>query len=149
MTNSGVRFATKKAGGSSKNGRDSPGQRLGLKLTAGQYTNAGGIIARQRGLKYMAGAGVGVGKDHTLFATKPGYLMWTNVTPRKIKKSLLERWARPMTKKKKVAHIVDTREEAMKRMGENIFMPKVFGKGPKKNIVYSPQSLDWDKIMAA
>ena len=61
-------MAHKKAGGSSRNGRDSPGQRLGLKLFGGQLALAGNIIARQRGTKWHPGPNVGLGKDHTLFA---------------------------------------------------------------------------------
>ena len=61
-------MAHKKAGGSSRNGRDSAGQRLGLKIFGGEQVLAGNIIARQRGTKWHAGRNVGVGKDHTLFA---------------------------------------------------------------------------------
>ena len=65
-------FAHKKGGGSSKNGRDSQAKRLGMKVAAGQQINAGAIILRQRGTKIYPGANVGLGKDHTLFATKAG-----------------------------------------------------------------------------
>ncbi|MBI3705757.1 MAG: 50S ribosomal protein L27 [Rhizobiales bacterium] len=65
-------MAHKKAGGSSRNGRDSAGQRLGLKKTGGEMLVAGNIIARQRGTKWHAGRNVGVGKDHTLFALVNG-----------------------------------------------------------------------------
>jgi large subunit ribosomal protein L27 len=65
-------MAHKKAGGSSRNGRDSAGRRLGVKLYGGQEAIAGNIIVRQRGTKWYAGAGVGMGKDHTLFATTDG-----------------------------------------------------------------------------
>lgn len=65
-------MATKKAGGSSKNGRDSAGRRLGVKRYGGQEILAGNIIVRQRGTKYFAGKNVGMGRDHTLFATAPG-----------------------------------------------------------------------------
>jgi large subunit ribosomal protein L27 len=65
-------MAHKKAGGSSRNGRDSEAQRLGLKLFGGQSAVAGNIIARQRGTKWHAGQNVGVGKDHTLFALTHG-----------------------------------------------------------------------------
>ena len=61
-------MAHKKAGGSSRNGRDSAGQRLGLKMFGGEEVLAGNIIARQRGTKWHAGRNVGIGKDHTLFA---------------------------------------------------------------------------------
>ena len=61
-------MAHKKAGGSSRNGRDSAGQRLGVKLFGGQEAKGGSIIVRQRGTKFFAGDHVGMGKDHTLFA---------------------------------------------------------------------------------
>jgi large subunit ribosomal protein L27 len=61
-------MATKKAGGSSRNGRDSAGRRLGIKKFGGQLVEAGNIIARQRGTKWHPGSGVGLGKDHTIFA---------------------------------------------------------------------------------
>jgi large subunit ribosomal protein L27 len=61
-------MAHKKAGGSSRNGRDSGGQRLGIKIFGGEEVVAGNIIARQRGTKWHAGRNVGVGRDHTLFA---------------------------------------------------------------------------------
>jgi large subunit ribosomal protein L27 len=65
-------MAHKKAGGSSRNGRDSHSQRLGVKLFGGQDATAGNIIARQRGTTWHAGPNVGVGKDHTLFALVDG-----------------------------------------------------------------------------
>jgi large subunit ribosomal protein L27 len=65
-------MAHKKAGGSSRNGRDSQGRRLGVKLFGGQAVVAGNILARQRGTKWHAGPNVGVGKDHTLFALTNG-----------------------------------------------------------------------------
>jgi large subunit ribosomal protein L27 len=65
-------MAHKKAGGSSRNGRDSAGQRLGLKLYGGQAAVAGNIIARQRGTKWHPGQNVGIGRDHTLFALTNG-----------------------------------------------------------------------------
>jgi large subunit ribosomal protein L27 len=65
-------MAHKKAGGSSRNGRDSPGQRLGVKRFGGQTVPAGSIIVRQRGTKFHPGTNVGMGKDHTLFATCDG-----------------------------------------------------------------------------
>ncbi len=65
-------MAQKKAGGSSKNGRDSAGRRLGVKVTGGQEILSGGIIIRQRGTKFHAGKNVGMGRDHTLFATMDG-----------------------------------------------------------------------------
>ena len=65
-------MAHKKAGGSSRNGRDSDGRRLGVKKFGGEAVLAGNIIVRQRGTKVHPGANVGMGKDHTLFATAPG-----------------------------------------------------------------------------
>jgi len=65
-------MATKKAGGSSQNGRDSIGRRLGVKKFGGENVLAGNIIVRQRGTKFHPGNNVGIGKDHTIFATKNG-----------------------------------------------------------------------------
>jgi large subunit ribosomal protein L27 len=65
-------MAHKKAGGSSRNGRDSAGRRLGVKLYGGQAAISGNIIVRQRGTKFWPGQGVGMGKDHTIFATVDG-----------------------------------------------------------------------------
>ncbi|WP_116131708.1 50S ribosomal protein L27 [Tropicimonas sp. IMCC34043] len=65
-------MAHKKAGGSSRNGRDSDGRRLGVKIYGGQAVNPGNIIVRQRGNKWWPGEGVGQGKDHTIFATVEG-----------------------------------------------------------------------------
>ncbi|MEL6913033.1 MAG: 50S ribosomal protein L27 [Pseudomonadota bacterium] len=65
-------MAHKKAGGSSRNGRDSAGRRLGVKLYGGQAAIPGNIIVRQRGTKFWPGEGVGMGKDHTIFATHEG-----------------------------------------------------------------------------
>ncbi len=65
-------MATKKAGGSSRNGRDSVGRRLGVKKYGGQNVLAGNIIIRQRGTKFHPGSNVGIGKDHTIFATSNG-----------------------------------------------------------------------------
>jgi len=65
-------MAHKKAGGSSRNGRDSESKRLGVKLFGGQQAIAGNIIVRQRGTKFYPGVNVGIGKDHTLFALTDG-----------------------------------------------------------------------------
>jgi len=65
-------MAHKKAGGSSRNGRDSAGRRLGVKKFGGQEVIAGNILVRQRGTKFHAGANVGMGRDHTLFALIDG-----------------------------------------------------------------------------
>ena len=73
-------MAHKKAGGSSRNGRDSAGRRLGVKKYGGEAVVAGNIIVRQRGTKYHAGAGVGMGKDHTLFAKLDGHVKFRTTT---------------------------------------------------------------------
>ncbi len=65
-------MAHKKAGGSSRNGRDSAGRRLGIKKYGGQDVLAGNILVRQRGTKYHPGTNVGIGRDHTIFATVNG-----------------------------------------------------------------------------
>jgi large subunit ribosomal protein L27 len=65
-------MAHKKAGGSSRNGRDSKGRRLGVKKSGGQIVVSGNILVRQRGTKFHAGDNVGMGRDHTLFATVTG-----------------------------------------------------------------------------
>jgi large subunit ribosomal protein L27 len=70
-------MATKKAGGSSKNGRDSAGRRLGIKKYGGESVISGNIIARQRGTKWHPGSGVGIGTDHTIFATTDGKVEFT------------------------------------------------------------------------
>ena len=67
-------MAHKKAGGSSRNGRDSAGRRLGVKKFGGEKVLAGNIIIRQRGTRVHPGDNVGIGKDHTLFATSPGVI---------------------------------------------------------------------------
>ncbi|DBA02247.1 TPA: hypothetical protein N0F65_007657 [Lagenidium giganteum] len=74
------RWASKKAGGSTKNGRDSESKRLGVKKFGGEAVRSGNIIIRQRGTKYHPGRGVGMGKDHTIFATRDDYVrFWYNV----------------------------------------------------------------------
>jgi large subunit ribosomal protein L27 len=65
-------MAHKKSGGSSRNGRDSPGQRLGVKKYGGEAVLAGNILVRQRGTKFWPGDNVGMGRDHTLFAKETG-----------------------------------------------------------------------------
>ncbi|MFO0500423.1 MAG: 50S ribosomal protein L27 [Pseudomonadota bacterium] len=70
-------MAHKKAGGSSRNGRDSAGKRLGVKLFGSQTAVAGNIIIRQRGTAFNAGQNVGMGRDHTLFATANGTITFT------------------------------------------------------------------------
>jgi len=69
-------MAHKKAGGSTRNGRDSESKRLGLKKSGGQFVTAGNIIVRQRGTKFHPGSNVGCGRDHTLFAKADGYVQF-------------------------------------------------------------------------
>lgn len=76
-------MAHKKAGGSVKNGRDSAGQRLGVKAGDGQLVTAGSIIVRQRGTKFFPGFNVGIGKDHTLFARITGIIKFEGGRARK------------------------------------------------------------------
>ncbi len=71
------RFATKKAGGTVRNGRDSIGKRLGLKKSGGQKVIPGNIIIRQRGLSYASGKNTGLGRDYTIWALTPGYVKFT------------------------------------------------------------------------
>lgn len=71
-----TRLATKKAGGSTKNGRDSPGQRLGVKKFGGEAVGAGNIIIRQRGQKVKAGEQTKMGRDHTIYAVAPGWVLF-------------------------------------------------------------------------
>ena len=70
-------MATKKAGGSSRNGRDSNPKMLGVKVFGGELIGAGGIIVRQRGTKFHPGKHVGIGKDHTLYAKETGYVKFS------------------------------------------------------------------------
>lgn len=70
-------MAQKKAGGSSKNGRDSESKRLGVKRYGGQFVIAGNILVRQRGTKINAGDNVGVGRDHTIFSTVDGIVQFS------------------------------------------------------------------------
>ena len=85
-------MAHKKAGGSSRNGRDSGGQRLGIKMFGGEEVLAGNVIARQRGTKWHAGRNVGVGRDHTLFALTDGRVAFRTKTKGRVFVSVL-----PMT----------------------------------------------------
>jgi large subunit ribosomal protein L27 len=71
-------MAHKKGGGSSRNGRDSAAQRLGVKVFAGQVVPAGSIIVRQRGSKFHPGDGAGMGRDYTIFAKVAGRVEFTN-----------------------------------------------------------------------
>ncbi len=69
-------MAQKKAGGSTRNGRDSPGQRLGVKRFGGQFVTAGSILVRQRGTRFWPGRNVGIGRDDTLFALVDGVVVF-------------------------------------------------------------------------
>ncbi|AXY43085.1 MULTISPECIES: 50S ribosomal protein L27 [Halomonas] len=75
-------MAHKKAAGSTRNGRDSESKRLGVKLFGGQAVTAGNIIVRQRGTKFHAGVGVGLGRDHTLFALNDGVIKFETKGPK-------------------------------------------------------------------
>ena len=75
-------MATKKAGGSSRNGRDSAGRRLGVKKFGGQIVISGNILVRQRGTKFHPGSNVGIGKDHTLFAKSDGKVIFKKMRTR-------------------------------------------------------------------
>ncbi|MEE9353966.1 MAG: 50S ribosomal protein L27 [Methylococcaceae bacterium] len=75
-------MAHKKAGGSTRNGRDSNAKRLGVKRFGGQEVRAGNILVRQRGTRFHAGVNVGCGKDHTLFATADGKVVFETKGPK-------------------------------------------------------------------
>lgn len=75
-------MAHKKAGGSSRNGRDSQSKRLGLKAFGGELVNAGSILVRQRGTQFHPGMNVGIGKDHTLFAKETGKVKYSQHGPK-------------------------------------------------------------------
>jgi large subunit ribosomal protein L27 len=72
-------MAHKKGGGSSRNGRDSQSQRLGVKRFGGEKVRSGNILVRQRGTRFHPGVNVGMGRDHTLFATTDGYVKFEHV----------------------------------------------------------------------
>ena len=75
-------MAHKKAGGSSRNGRDSESKRLGIKVYGGELINAGSILVRQRGTQFHPGQNVGIGKDHTLFALVTGKVKYEEHGPK-------------------------------------------------------------------
>ncbi|TMD13150.1 MAG: 50S ribosomal protein L27 [Chloroflexi bacterium] len=83
-------MAHKKGAGSSRNGRDSVGQRLGIKAGAGQAVNAGTVILRQRGTAIFAGSNVGMGRDHTLFALVDGVIRFERTGHGRKQVSVLE-----------------------------------------------------------
>jgi large subunit ribosomal protein L27 len=93
-------MAHKKAQGAAKNLNDSNPQYLGTKLYAGQHATAGAIIVRQRGTKILAGKDVGIGKDHTLYALKEGFVTFTDKRKQNFDGT---------TTTRKAAHIVETR----------------------------------------
>ena len=88
-------FASKKGGGSTRNGRDSNAQRLGVKRYGGELVLAGNIIVRQRGTKFYPGDGVGMGKDNTLFALVPGRVHFSEKRNRQHVNVLAEALSRP------------------------------------------------------
>ena len=91
MLNIGLQFfAHKKGQGSSTNGRDSEGKRLGIKIYAGQTVQAGNILVRQRGTKIHPGKNVGLGKDYTIFATSAGTVRYETKGSRKIVSVVLQ-----------------------------------------------------------
>lgn len=77
-------MAQKKAGGSSRNGRDSEGRRLGVKKFGGEFVVCGNILVRQRGTKFHPGKSVGMGRDHTLFALEGGQVYFSEMHGRKL-----------------------------------------------------------------
>jgi large subunit ribosomal protein L27 len=81
-------MAHKKGGGSTKNGRDSNAQRLGVKRFGGELVIPGNIIVRQRGTKFHPGENVGIGKDHTIFSTVEGYVVFERMRGRKGQKQI-------------------------------------------------------------
>ncbi|MGF1621344.1 MAG: 50S ribosomal protein L27 [Rhodomicrobiaceae bacterium] len=83
-------MAHKKAGGSSRNGRDSAGRRLGIKKFGGEQVIPGNIIVRQRGTKWHPGTGVGLGKDHTIFAVQEGHVAFRKRGDGKVFVSVVE-----------------------------------------------------------
>ena len=84
-------FAHKKGGGSTSNGRDSRGRRLGAKVADGEFAKAGSIIYRQRGTRIYPGAGVGIGNDHTLYAKVDGIIKYERKGRDKKQVSVYER----------------------------------------------------------
>lgn len=83
-------MAHKKSGGSTQNGRDSAGRRLGLKKFGGEFVTAGNIIVRQRGTRYHPGLNVGIGKDHTIFALVDGNVHFKTIAKRRPRVSVIQ-----------------------------------------------------------
>ena len=96
-------MAHKKAGGSSRNGRNSNPKMLGVKLFGGEAVAGGNVIVRQRGTKFYAGEGVGMGKDHTLFALREGRVSFAPATSAVPSCPLLRRGSRPRWRQNKAA----------------------------------------------
>jgi large subunit ribosomal protein L27 len=92
-------MAHKKGGGSSRNGRDSNSQRLGVKVYGGQHVVPGNIIVRQRGTQFHPGNNVGMGRDHTIFATIEGYVVFEWSPGRKGRKQISVYAEKPQPKK--------------------------------------------------
>ena len=86
-------MASKKAGGSTKNGRDSHSKRLGVKRFGGELVNSGTIIVRQRGTQFHVGRNVGIGRDHTLYALIDGLVKFERYTKEKFKVSVYPKTA--------------------------------------------------------
>jgi large subunit ribosomal protein L27 len=89
-------MAHKKGGGSSRNGRDSNSQRLGVKRFGGEHVIPGNIIVRQRGTRFHPGNGVGLGKDHTIFATVEGFVVFEPMRGRGKQKQISVNAERPV-----------------------------------------------------
>jgi large subunit ribosomal protein L27 len=102
-----VRLASKKAGGSSNNGRDSIGRRLGVKKYGGQLVQPGQILVRQRGTHHHPGPNVGMGKDHTLHALVEGHVMFT--THQVVKKAYKPQLSKPKVVAVKIKKMVYVR----------------------------------------
>ncbi|WP_113738066.1 50S ribosomal protein L27 [Blattabacterium clevelandi] len=84
-------MAHKKGSGSSRNGRDSEGRRLGIKIYGNQFAKSGNIIVRQRGTKHYPGRNVGMGKDHTLYAIKTGFVIFKKIKKNKSVVSIISK----------------------------------------------------------
>ena len=96
-------MAHKKAGGSTRNNRDSESKRLGVKRYAGERVKSGNILVRQRGTKFAPGLGVGLGKDYTVFATIDGFVKFSKKKVKRFTGKIMER---------QFVHVVPTREES-------------------------------------
>ncbi len=115
----------KKAGGSTRNGRDSNSKRLGVKLYGGQKVLAGNILIRQKGNKFFAGEGVGTGKDFTLFALKPGVVKFTERRQKKYDGRIF---------KDKIVHIVPAPKKTTKGALKKVAPKKTETPAPKTKV---------------